>query len=72
MSGDRRCPKCDNEMKRGFIADYTRSSVKVSRWVEGEPQTSAWVGADAPPEKTHLISTYRCTACGYLESYAPG
>jgi hypothetical protein len=64
------CPKCQSEMVQGFVADFGHAHVAVSTWVEGPPQKSFWYGTKVPEEKCIPIGTFRCSACGYLESYA--
>jgi len=65
------CAKCDGDMQQGFIAEYNSpGSVIVTSWVEGPPKASSWWKSIAPSEKQIPITTYRCTNCGYLESYA--
>jgi hypothetical protein len=64
------CPKCNGSMTCGFIADFTYGHIEVSSWVEGPPERSFWTGTKVPKEKRIPIGTFRCTACGYLESYA--
>ena len=63
------CPKCQSEMVQGFMAELTATQTGVSFWVEGPPEKS-WTGAKIPRDKTFPIGTFRCAACGYLESYA--
>ena len=59
------------ELVRGFIAgQHTHLEISVSRWVEGEPEPSFFMGTRAPNEKSLHVTTYRCIACGFLESYA--
>ena len=63
------CPKCRTEMETGFIPDYA-PTVFVSSWLAGTPKPS-WFGMIVPRKKDlRPIVTYRCPACGYLESYA--
>jgi len=64
------CPKCSGEMEEGFVADNTYGAVLPSQWVEGEPEMSFWTGARTKGKVQVRITTYRCTQCGYLESYA--
>ena len=66
------CPKCQGGMIQGFIADFADmgQNANVSTWVEGAPQLSFWYGTKTPPAKRLPVGTYRCSACGYLESYA--
>ena len=64
------CPKCNGRMEEGFILDRSHGYVEVSRWVEGPPQTSFWFGLKVPADGARQVTTYRCSECGYLESYA--
>jgi predicted nucleic-acid-binding Zn-ribbon protein len=65
------CPKCKSAMEEGFIADHTaQSSATVSKWVEGEPKRSFWLGIKTDSEVNLPVKTFRCIRCGYLESYA--
>jgi len=68
-----RCPKCNGVMVQGFIADFQGSKFcRVSTWVEGAPGKPTWFGTcvPAPAEKSVPIGTFRCSMCGFLESYA--
>lgn len=62
------CPKCQGSMVQGFIADIGYGSKYVSGWVSGPPERSFWTGTKTP--HTIPVGTFRCSACGYLESYA--
>ena len=65
------CPKCSGAMLQGFIVDRAQGgSRRVSNWVEGAPERSFWHGTDVPVEKCIPIGTFRCSTCGFLESYA--
>ena len=65
-----RCPKCNGEMVRGFIFERQGANRLVSTWVEGAPEKSFWQGTKVPAEKCVPVGTFRCSACGFLESYA--
>ena len=68
-----RCPKCNGVMVQGFIADFQGSKFcRVSNWVEGAPGKPTWFGTcvPAPAEKCIPVGTFRCSVCGFLESYA--
>jgi hypothetical protein len=65
-----RCPKCNGAMVQGFIFEFDGALRKVSSWVEGAPEKSFWQNTKVPAEKIVPIGTYRCWACGFLESYA--
>ena len=59
-------------MEEGFIPDGIGAlrAAKPSEWYRGLLQRSIWTGV-AQVGKPHFeIRTYRCTDCGYLESYA--
>lgn len=64
------CAKCRGRMEEGFISDNTHGGVLASRWVEGQPENSFWTGIKTSGKKQVQVTTYRCTSCGYLESYA--
>lgn len=66
------CPKCGASMEAGFIIDKGErgGSVNAPEWAEGEPTPSFWTGLALRGRERHPVSTYRCTGCGYLESFA--
>jgi len=59
------CSKCQAGMEEGFIPD---SELGPEFWVPG-PRPSFWKRFLGYKNKM-LITTYRCTKCGALESYA--
>jgi len=61
------CPKCKGKMEVGFTGDYNNRIW----WVEGYPAFGWWGGLrDRESRQLLSIATYRCSNCGYLESYA--
>jgi hypothetical protein len=78
------CPKCDGEMIQGFVGALAGGprwvSRSVSTWQEGQPKKSFWTGVKRPwqsfwtgkfaEDAVLPIGTFRCSSCGYLESYA--
>jgi len=70
MSTPTKCPKCDGEMQEGFILDWTEGGRLASSWVAGKPEASFWMGTKIDGKEQHHIQSFRCTKCGYLESYA--
>lgn len=67
------CPKCNGVMVQGFIPDFQGSKFCiVSNWVEGAPGKPTFFGTcvPAPAEKRIPVATFRCSVCGFLESYA--
>lgn len=64
------CPKCRVAMEEGFIIDQADGGATVvSEWVGGRPDKRWWGLKTGDREKLE-VTTYRCTGCGYLESYA--
>lgn len=72
MSVERtKCPKCNGEMLQGFTVDWAQGGQRrVTSWVEGTPEKSFWHGTSAPDDKGIPVGTFRCSGCGFLESYA--
>lgn len=66
------CPKCQNEMVEGFTVDYGDFGTKrPGDWVEGQPVKSFWSGGTKiSDKKIYTTKTFRCSRCGFLESYA--
>ncbi len=66
------CPKCNGEMVQGFIFDRADGgNRRVINWVEGAPEKSDfWTVTRVPEEKCIPVGTFRCSVCGFLESYA--
>ena len=66
------CPKCNGEMVQGFIFDRADGgNRRVINWVEGAPEKSDfWTVTSVPEEKCVPVGTFRCSVCGFLESYA--
>jgi len=64
------CPRCRGTMERGFIVDESYGAQKTQKWVEGEPVYSLWTGLKLRGKVRLEVATYRCSRCGYLESYA--
>jgi hypothetical protein len=59
-------------MESGFVIDKVGSALAAApEWAEGVPERSFWMGLKVADRERHSVVTYRCPACGYLESYAP-
>ncbi|HEY4218733.1 MAG TPA: hypothetical protein VGM67_16440 [Gemmatimonadaceae bacterium] len=71
IDADPVCVKCGSAMEEGFVLDHTYGGRVQSEWVEGAPQLSRWTGLKTKGKDQVPIATFRCTRCGYLESYAP-
>ena len=65
------CPRCKGAMEHGFIPDTGfESAPGTQRWVAGEPEHRFFTGLKLKGRTVRAVRTYRCTRCGYLESYA--
>ena len=64
------CAKCRTTMEPGFVVDHTYGATAQSEWVEGVPEPSFWTGLKIRGRDRLPVVTFRCPACGYLESYA--
>ena len=63
------CPKCKGQMEEGFVVDYAGNFPQVSEWSAESPKMG-WFGFGVDVKGVRKITSYRCTSCGYLESYA--
>jgi hypothetical protein len=63
------CWRCDGvEMEEGVMLDYRHGAVRQAEWQPG-PARMTWLG-NVKVKKPVPVTTYRCPACGCLESYA--
>jgi len=69
MSVPSECMRCNGKMKEGFLLDQGHG-FQDTKWVEGQPEPSLLFGVKTRGKTRLHVSTYRCTKCGYLESYA--
>jgi len=60
------CPKCKGAMEPGIVRDYWNvNSFEQTAWSPGHQKQHIF------SQGTRIkITVYRCTNCGYLESYA--
>jgi hypothetical protein len=70
MDQDRNCPKCGSLMEIGFTLDVGHGSFLPSIWVQGFPEGSFWTITKIGGKTKLRVDSYRCTHCGFLESYA--
>ena len=64
------CSKCQGRMVEGFVPDTGYSGLARSTWFEGKPEKSLFGGLKVKGKRSFPIVTLRCSACGFLESYA--
>ena len=64
------CSKCNSDMQQGVVVDLSYAGILHSMWVEDQPETGVVAGiADTHKRKLKTV-TYRCSNCGFLDSYA--
>jgi hypothetical protein len=67
------CPKCSQVMEPGFLVDRGGGPADLqARWVEGPPEPkNFWRnGVNLQDREPVSVTTFRCTGCGFLESFA--
>jgi len=66
------CPKCKIQMQQGYILDsmYGNVITTTSKWSGGKAKKILTFVLPSTDNKSIEITTYRCSECGYLESYA--
>ena len=58
-------------MEEGFVQDRGHNNwVAVPKWIKGKLESGFFGGAKTSGKKSITISTWRCIACGRLESFA--
>ncbi|HEY8794173.1 MAG TPA: hypothetical protein VIM15_04435 [Gemmatimonadaceae bacterium] len=68
---DKSCPKCNRAMEVGFVADVGYGMILQSNWTAGIPAPRRFIGGIKWRQRDSFpITTYRCSGCGFLESYA--
>jgi hypothetical protein len=63
------CLVCNGTLEQGFVIDHTYGSRLQQQWSAGTPERSFWFGVHEP-ERSHKISAYRCTQCGFVMEFA--
>ena len=69
MPSDHKCSKCGGEMQAGVVVDLNYAGILPSMWVDGAGEQSVSPSTGDVKRKVKTI-TYRCSNCGYLDSYA--
>lgn len=65
------CPKCGSRFQEGWVRDRTHHQrSEQASWIAGKPERSFWTRLKVHGLVQYPIITYRCSRCGFLESYA--
>lgn len=71
---DEKCAKCEAPMERGYLPGPGTAVLYpmflAIEWTPGRAPASHDMSTTKSAKKRRRISTWRCTACGYLEFYA--
>ena len=65
-----RCGKCEGSMTEGFLLENSRHGYRALQWAEGAPDTWLLGILRLRGRRRLPIRAWRCTKCGFLESYA--
>lgn len=67
-----KCLRCEGPLEKGFLLDRGDSDLThQSGWASGEPNTAFFrMSAVKAGNKRMPVTTWRCTQCGHLESFA--
>ena len=57
-------------MEEGYVSDSAVTESQGETWNEGKTPKSVWACLTANDKRSFEVVIYRCTSCGYLESYA--
>lgn len=69
MSLSLKCSKCSGVMEEGIVVDLNYAGVLQSMWVEDQAGSGPTGNVDNHKRKIKT-KTYRCSSCGFLDSYA--
>ncbi len=65
------CSKCNSDMEEGFLLEMgDGNNMSSQTWVAGKLEKSFLMGVKLKGKAVYDVKTFRCIACGYLDSYA--
>ena len=64
------CSKCNGQMEEGLVYDLNYKGAIPSMWVEDRAGAGGASGAVDNHKRKVKTITYRCSNCGFLDSYA--
>jgi hypothetical protein len=72
-TGDPACYRCGGSLAVGMLTEADYGMSRAVRWVSGGPREGlggALSGEGSGDRPRYRVVTYRCEACGALESFA--
>jgi hypothetical protein len=71
------CSECGSTMAEGFIPDFIHAGGRPMLWLPGTPEEKRVLGlkvgggvVEVDQSEALPVTTYRCTECGFLKSFA--
>jgi hypothetical protein len=65
------CQRCSGPLELGYVLEIGDSNARsVSQWISGAPERGFMFGLKTRNRRSLPVTTFRCTLCGFLESYA--
>ncbi|TCL90769.1 hypothetical protein C8J38_107129 [Rhizobium sp. PP-WC-2G-219] len=64
------CSRCNADMEEGFLLEKGDGLLSSETWISGKPVKSYLSGLNLKGKDVYDVVTFRCSACGYLDSYA--
>jgi len=64
------CSECHSYMQQGVVVDLSYAGILRSLWVEDQAEYSVVAGIPDHHNRKVKTITYRCSNCGFLDSYA--
>lgn len=64
------CSKCNTDMQQGVVVDLSYAGILRSMWVEDQAANTVVMGFADNHQRNVKTITYRCSSCGFLDSYA--
>ncbi len=70
MASQPNCSKCKSDMQQGLLVDLSYAGILRSMWVEDQAASTVVAGIPDSDKRKVKTITYRCSHCGFLDSYA--
>ena len=65
------CQRCGEPLELGYVLEIGDGNTRsVSQWISGPPERGFMFGLKTRNRRSYPVTTFRCTQCGFLESYA--
>jgi hypothetical protein len=65
------CVGCQRRLEGGFLLDQGSNGNAVTKWVEGAPEKSFWLGLKITGRRSIPVYAWRCPGCAEVRLFAP-